>query len=91
MKNEFITITCAGPARRNLSAWRRRRAHHVGGSWEGTKVSAPGCPDVLGQLKDNRLLGVEVKSRTGKRHPEQSIFLERINAARRCICCSQLP
>ena len=24
----------------------------------------PGCPDVLGQLKDGRLLGVEVKSHT---------------------------
>lgn len=41
----------------------------------------PGCPDVLGQMKDGRLLGVEVKSRTGRPSPEQSVFLERIRAA----------
>ncbi len=41
----------------------------------------PGCPDVLGQLRDGRLLGVEVKSRTGRPSPEQSLFLERIRAA----------
>ena len=41
----------------------------------------PGCPDVLGQLRDGRLLGVEVKSPTGKLRPEQSIFLERIRSA----------
>ncbi len=36
---------------------------------------------MLGQLKDGRLLGVEVKSPTGKLRSEQSIFLERIRAA----------
>ena len=41
----------------------------------------PGCPDVLGQLKDGRLIGVEVKSKTGKLRPEQSFFLERIRLA----------
>ncbi len=41
----------------------------------------PGCPDVLGQLKDGRLLGVEVKGPTGKLRPEQSVFLERIRCA----------
>ena len=40
-----------------------------------------GCPDVLGQLRDGRLLGVEVKSPTGKLRPEQSVFLERIRGA----------
>ena len=40
-----------------------------------------GCPDVLGQLHDGRLLGVEVKRPTGKLRPEQSVFLERIRAA----------
>lgn len=40
-----------------------------------------GCPDVLGQLRDGRLLGVEVKSPTGKLRPEQAIFLERIRLA----------
>lgn len=41
----------------------------------------PGCPDVLGQLKDGRLLGVEVKAPKGKLRPEQSFFLERIRLA----------
>lgn len=40
-----------------------------------------GCPDVLGQLRDGRLLGVEVKAPKGKLRPEQTIFLERIRAA----------
>ena len=40
-----------------------------------------GCPDVIGQLRDGRLLGVEVKSPTGKLRPEQSVFLERIRGA----------
>ena len=41
----------------------------------------PGCPDVLGQLKDGRLLGVEVKGPTGRLRPAQMLFLERIRAA----------
>ena len=40
-----------------------------------------GCPDVMGQLRDGRLLGVEVKSAKGKLRPEQTIFLERIHRA----------
>jgi hypothetical protein len=40
-----------------------------------------GCPDVLGQLHDGRVLAVEVKSKTGRLRPEQSIFLERIRGA----------
>ena len=40
-----------------------------------------GCPDVLGQLRDGRLLGVEVKAAKGKLRPEQTLFLERIRHA----------
>ena len=40
-----------------------------------------GCPDVLGQLTDGRLIGVEVKAQKGKLRPEQAIFLERIRCA----------
>lgn len=40
-----------------------------------------GCPDVLGMLKDGRLLGVEVKAQAGRLRPEQALFLERIRAA----------
>lgn len=39
-----------------------------------------GCPDVLGMLRDGRLLGVEVKAPKGKLRPEQAVFLERIRA-----------
>jgi len=41
----------------------------------------PGCPDVLGQLRDGRLMGCEVKGPAGKLRPEQALFLERIRAA----------
>ncbi|MBI4740398.1 MAG: VRR-NUC domain-containing protein [Betaproteobacteria bacterium] len=34
-----------------------------------------GCSDVLGQLKDGRLLAVEVKSPNGRLRPEQAEFL----------------
>ena len=40
-----------------------------------------GCPDVIGQLRDGRLLGVEVKAAKGKLRPEQAVFLERIRCA----------
>ena len=40
-----------------------------------------GCPDVLGQLRDGRLIGVEVKAAKGKLRPEQTVFLERIRCA----------
>jgi len=40
-----------------------------------------GCPDVLGQLKDGRLLGVEVKGPAGRLRPEQAFFLERVRVA----------
>jgi hypothetical protein len=36
---------------------------------------------VLGQLKDGRLLGVEVKGPAGKLRPEQAVFLDRVRAA----------
>ncbi len=41
----------------------------------------PGCPDVLGQLRDGRLLGVEVKAPEGRLRPEQALFLERIRSS----------
>lgn len=41
----------------------------------------PGCSDVLGMLRDGRLLAVECKSPTGRLRPEQAAFLERIRAA----------
>jgi hypothetical protein len=40
-----------------------------------------GCPDVLGQLREGRLLGVEVKAKAGRLRPDQSAVLERIRGA----------
>jgi hypothetical protein len=36
---------------------------------------------VLGQLRDGRVLGVEVKGPTGRLRPEQSAFLDHIRCA----------
>ena len=63
-------------------AWCERQntgAARVGGRF--VRFGWPGCPDVLGQLKDGRLLGVEVKAQAGRLRPEQAVFLERIRAA----------
>lgn len=35
----------------------------------------PGCPDILGQLTDGRLLAIEVKSPTGRATEAQGAFL----------------
>lgn len=40
-----------------------------------------GCPDVIGQLRDGRFIGVEVKAAKGKLRPEQAEFLKRIRRA----------
>ena len=63
-------------------AWVERMnsgAAKVGGRF--IRFGWPGCPDVLGQLRDGRLLGVEVKAQAGRLRPEQSLFLERIRGA----------
>ena len=54
-------------------------AASVGGRF--IRFGFTGCPDVLGQLRDGRLLGVEVKAPKGRLRPEQALFLERINGA----------
>ena len=40
-----------------------------------------GCPDVLGQLHDGRLLNVELKAARGRLRGEQTILLGRIRAS----------
>ena len=54
-------------------------AARIGGRF--VRFGWPGCPDVLGQLWDGRLLGVEVKSPTGRLRPEQAVFLDRVRVA----------
>jgi hypothetical protein len=63
-------------------AWAERQnsgAARIGARW--VKFGWPGCPDVIGQLRDGRFLGCEVKSATGRARPEQTLFLARINQA----------
>jgi len=63
-------------------AWAERQnsgAAKVGGRF--IRFGWPGCPDVIGQLRDGRFLGCEVKGPTGRLRPEQTLFLERINGA----------
>ena len=65
-----------------LVAWAERQnsgAAAVGARF--IRFGWPGGPDVLGQLKDGRLLGVEVKAAKGRASPEQVAFLERIRGA----------
>ena len=54
-------------------------AARVGGRF--IRFGFTGCPDVLGQLHDGRLLGVEVKAPKGKLRPEQAVMLSRIAGA----------
>jgi hypothetical protein len=63
-------------------AWCERMnsgAVRIGGRF--VRFGWPGCPDVLGQLTDGRLIGCEVKGPTGRLRPAQVLFLERIRAA----------
>ena len=63
-------------------AWVERMnsgAVRIGGRF--LRFGWPGCPDVLGQLNDGRLLGVEVKGPAGRLRPEQAVFLDRVRAA----------
>lgn len=63
-------------------AWVRRQ--NSGGAKIGNRFIRfgwPGCPDIIGQLRDGRFIGCEVKSKTGKLRPEQTVFLERIRSA----------
>ena len=65
-----------------LVAWAERMntgAARVGNRF--IRFGWAGCPDVLGQLQDGRMLGVEVKGPIGRLRPEQSVFLERIRCA----------
>ena len=54
-------------------------AARVGGRF--IRFGFTGCPDVLGMLRDGRLLGVELEAAKGRTSPEQVAFLERINRA----------
>lgn len=75
---EVIQALRAHPA----VAWcERQNSGAVNSGGRFIRFGWPGCPDVLGQLRDGRFLGVEVKAAKGRASPEQVAFLELINAA----------
>lgn len=55
------------------------------GTFDGEKYrklvgfSIKGISDIIGVLKDGRILCVEVKSEKGKTSPHQEVFLKKIN------------
>ncbi|MBM3571196.1 MAG: VRR-NUC domain-containing protein [Alphaproteobacteria bacterium] len=53
-------------------AWAERINSGVRG---GVRFGFPGCPDILGQLKDGRVLAVEVKGPLGRATAAQVRFL----------------
>ncbi len=65
-------------SRMNTGAGRLARRDGTAGQW--TRWGFTGCPDILGQLPDGRLLAVEVKRPGGRVRPEQAAFLERARA-----------
>lgn len=60
--------------RQNSGAYRTPEGQFVRFGW-------PGCSDVIGQMRDGRLLAVEVKSPAGRLRPEQQQFLDLVNGA----------
>lgn len=60
--------------RQNSGAYRTPEGQFVRFGW-------PGCSDVIGQMRDGRLLAVEIKSPAGRLRPEQQQFLDLVNGA----------
>lgn len=60
--------------RQNSGAFKTPEGQFVRFGW-------PGCSDVLGQLRDGRLLAVEVKSPAGRLRPEQQQFIDLVSGA----------
>ena len=68
-------------AYRGVFAWRNNNAP----TYDSRKgvfrraISPPGAPDIIGVMPpDGRLLGIEVKTRTGRVSPAQDAFLTEI-------------
>lgn len=65
-------------ARSNTGAGRLMRRDGTAGQW--LRFGWPGCPDILGQLPDGRLLAIECKRPSGRVRPEQAAFLAKAQA-----------
>jgi hypothetical protein len=59
--------------RMNSGAYRMPDGRYV-------RFGFPGCPDLLGQMRDGRLLAIEVKSSKGRLTDEQEFVLAKIRA-----------
>jgi hypothetical protein len=60
-------------ARMNSGAYRMPDGRYV-------RFGFPGCPDILGQMCDGRLLAIEVKSSKGRLTDEQEFMLAKVRA-----------
>lgn len=49
-----------------------------GGKDRFVRYGFPGCSDILGQMKDGRVLAIEVKSAVGRATAAQDAFLKRV-------------
>lgn len=67
-------------------AWAHRQNSGAFTTSEGqfVRFGWPGCSDLIGQLRDGRLLAVEVKAPAGRLRPEQADFLALVNDAGGC-------
>lgn len=67
-------------------AWAQRMQSGAGklvrksGASQWLRFGFVGCPDVLGQLRDGRVLAVECKRPSGATTPAQEAFLEMVRA-----------
>ena len=61
-------------SRMNTGAGKLRRCD---GTEQWIRFGFPGCSDILGQLRDGRLLAIEAKRPGGRVSAEQKAFLER--------------
>ena len=67
--------------RMNTGSGKLQRAN---GHSQFIKFGFKGCPDVLGQLDDGRLLAIEVKRPSGRVSDDQQAFLDKAYAGNAC-------
>lgn len=67
-----------------MNTGRGRLVHRDRNPSQWITFGFPGCPDILGQLYDGRLLAIEVKRPSGRLSPEQRAFLERAQRGGAC-------
>jgi hypothetical protein len=63
----------AWAARMNSGAYKMPDGRYV-------RFGFPGCPDVLGQMRDGRIVMIEVKAAKGRTTDEQDAVLETVRA-----------